>query len=198
MPINIRPRGSSGTAFELRIKHKLLPKAVYRTCSSELQARQVGAQTLAELDRGSIPSRLNASPEPAPTVGKAIRLYLSIAGQAHSTELLLETLENVIGEVPLAHVNWSWTEAWLKRMKIEDCLAPGTIRKRKGALSRVLHWVTKVHPLWLANNPLQDLPKGYSSYDRHSRSLLADRGVDVPRDVAREQRIDPSDEEKTS
>ncbi len=37
-------------------------------------------------------------------------------------------------------------------MKLK-AFAPGTIRKKKSALSRVLAWVTATRPLWLSSNP---------------------------------------------
>jgi hypothetical protein len=61
-------------------------------------------------------------------------------------------------------------------MKLEYHSAPGTIRKKKGALSRVLHWVTMTHPMCLSMNPLALLPKRYSGYDRHSRDVLKGAG----------------------
>jgi integrase len=56
-----------------------------------------------------------------------------------------------IGTTPLADINYDWTEQWISALKREKHLAPGTIRKKKGALSRVLDWAARAHPLWLGD-----------------------------------------------
>jgi hypothetical protein len=79
-------------------------------------------------------------------------------------------------------------------MKLEHHSAPGKIRKKKGALSRVLHWVTTPHPMCLSMNRLSLLPKRYSGYDRSSRDVLKGKGVAVPVDRERNRRIDRDEE----
>lgn len=54
-----------------------------------------------------------------------------------STQGLLDTLCDEIGRQALAEITYEWIEAWIRAMKLERRLAPGTMRKRKGALSRV-------------------------------------------------------------
>jgi integrase len=75
-------------------------------------------------------------------------------------------------------------------------LAAGTIRKKKGALSRVLDWVVNAHPLWLAMNPLHVLPHGYSGYDEYTRQVLAEQGHEIPGDIERNRRVDPDQERR--
>lgn len=106
-----------------------------------------------------------------------------------STEGLLDTLGAEIGTTPLADINYDWTEQWISALKREKHLAPGTIRKKKGALSRVLDWVARAHPLWLSANPLHYLPHGYSGYDANSRAVLAQDGIDTAGDCERNRRI---------
>jgi len=72
MPINIRPRGKRGTAFELRITPRLLPKPIFRTCSSQEEAGQVGALAIRSLDLGVVPDWLIRPREKAPTISNAI------------------------------------------------------------------------------------------------------------------------------
>lgn len=113
----------------------------------------------------------------------AYRTFDHEADARRAGELALAALER--GEVP----------PWLQRsMKVDRQLAPGTIRKRKGALSRVLDWFVKAHPLHLSTNPLDKLPRGYSGYDEHTCELLAEEGIDTPEDVERNRRIDPEEE----
>jgi integrase len=109
---------------------------------------------------------------------------------------LLDTLFHEIGAKALADIDYEWAEAWVSAMKREKHSAPGTIRKKKAALSRVLDWVTRAHPLWLSTNPLDHLPHGYSGYDENSRAALAREGVEVPEDNERNRRIDAAEESR--
>lgn len=196
MPIFIRPR-RSGKAFELRVKHPGLPKPVYRTFDREADARRAGELALVALDRGQVPPWLQCAEEqPFGTVAAVIRAYRSTSAVPASTRDLLDTLIRDIGAHPLAEVDYSWAEAWIRAMKAERRLAPGTIRKRKGALSRVLAWFVTAHPLHLSADPLDKLPHGYSGYDEHTCELLAEQGIDTPGDVERNRRIDPEEERR--
>lgn len=49
----------------------------------------------------------------------------------------MDTLCDAIGSQVLTDITYDWVEAWIRAMKLERRLAPGTIRKKKGALSRV-------------------------------------------------------------
>jgi hypothetical protein len=80
------------------------------------------------------------------------------------------------------------------KRRTDNPLAPGTIRKKKGALSRVLDRVLRAHPLWLDANPLHYLPHGYSGYDAYTREFLEASGTPVPEDTERDRRIDRSEE----
>ncbi len=196
MPILVRPR-RGGKAFELRVTHPRLPKPTYRTFDHEADARRAGELALAALERGEVPPWLKRSDATVfGTVAAVIRAYRSASAVPDSTRDLLDTIVEDIGTRPLAEIDYSWAEAWIKAMKIDRQLAPGTIRKRKGALSRVLDWFVNAHPLHLSTNPLDKLPRGYSGYDEHTCELLAEQGIDTPEDVERNRRIDPEEERR--
>ena len=150
---------------------------------------------MAALDRGEMPSWLERSERRAlVTVSQAIVAYRGIRAVPPSTRLLLDTLINDVGSRPLVDVNYAWAEAWIRAMKLERQLAPGTIRKRKGGLSDVFEWVVRAHPTCLGANPLDQLPHGYSGYDEYTRQALGEQGVDIPGDVERNRRIDSGEE----
>src|SRR5581483_2809297 len=196
MPIFVRPR-RGGKAFELRVTHPKLPKPVYRSFDRETDARRAGELALAALDRGESPPWLQRSDgQVFGTVAAVIHAYRSASAVPESTRDLLDTIVEDIGARPLAEINYFWAEAWIKAMKVDRQLAPGTIRKRKGALSRVLDWFVNAHPLHLSTNPLDKLPRGYSGYDEHTCELLADQGFDTPEDIERNRRIDPDEEQR--
>jgi integrase len=193
---SVRTR-NGGKSYALRVKHAQLPKITYLTLDSEEEARRVGELAEAALNRGEMPSWLQGTREsPYSTIEDVIHAYLRAGKVADSTADVLDTLVKDVGACPLAGLNYDWADAWIRRMKQEAQLKPGTIRKRKGALSRVLDWFGNAHPLHLAKNPLQSLPHGYSGYDAESIDVLRAQGVDTPKDLERNRRIDPDEEER--
>jgi hypothetical protein len=149
MPFFVRSR-NNGKTFELRIKHGPLPKPVYHTFDVREDAQRAGQRAIAALDRGEIPSWLERTERGALiTISQAIVAYRGIRAVPPSSQLLLDTLMNDIGARPLAGVNYEWAEDWIRSMKLEKQLAPGTIRKRRGALSDVFDWVVRAHPMCL-------------------------------------------------
>jgi integrase len=187
--IFVRAR-SSAKSFELRVKHPLLAKPVYRTFNSREDAERAGRAALEELGRNVVPSWLQPDDRPRiGTIAQAIRQYINVAVPPRSTELLLETIARDIGATALSSVDFAWAEQWIRQMKLTRHSTPGTIRKKKGALSAVLDWVCEKHPQSLASNPLRRLPHGYSSYNRRLKAELAAMGEDVPLDEERDRRI---------
>jgi integrase len=195
MPYFIRTR-NGGKSFELRIKHRLLKSPFYGTFSTREEAERVAVRGLTALEQGEVPVWMQR-PERREviTIAKAIHAYRAIRAVPPSTRNLLDTIIQEIGPQPLSAVTYEWAEAWIKAMKLK-ALAPGTIRKKKSALSRVFAWVVRAHPLWLSANPLADLPHGYSGYDEFTRAELAAQGIDIPEDVERYRRIDPEEERR--
>jgi integrase len=196
MPFFVRAR-SNGKTFELRVKHGRLPKPLYRNFDLREDAERAGQRAIAALDRGETPSWLERTERRAlVTVSQAIVAYRGISAVPPSTQLLLDTLMNDVGTRPLTGVNYEWAEAWIRTMKLEKKLAPGTIRKRKGGLLDVFDWVVRAHPVCLGANPLDQLPHGYSGYDEYTRQALAGQGIDIPGDVERNRRIDLGEESR--
>jgi integrase len=192
--IFVRAR-SNARSFELRVKHPLLGKPVYRTFDSREDAERAGRAALEELGRNVVPSWLQPDDRPQlRTVGQAIHQYRRVASPPRSTELLLDTIARDIGTTALSTVDFAWAEQWIRQMKVTRLSTPGTIRKKKGALSAVLDWVREKHPQCLASNPLRRLPHGYSAYNRRLKAELAAMDKDVPFDEERDRRIGAQEE----
>ena len=91
-----------------------------------------------------------------------------------------------LGDENFLKIDYYWVERWILSMKREDNLAPGSIRKHVGSLSRLF--------LWAANkgimneNPIPRLPRGYASYTEEDE-MFAEKKVDRTRD----ERILPED-----
>src|ERR1700730_4949882 len=196
MPFVVRSR-SEGRTYELRVKHSRLPKPVYHTFDVHEDAQRAGLQALAALDRGETPPWLQRPERRALiTITQAILAYRAIRAVPPSTQRLLDTLITDVGSRTLTDVDYTWAEAWIRALKLEKRLAPGSIRKRKGALSNVFDWIVRAHPTCLGSNPLDQLPHGYSGYDEYTRQALAEQGADIPGDVERNRRVDPAEERR--
>jgi integrase len=196
MPILVRERTEG--KHELRVTHALLAKPFYKTFDNPDEAERTGKRAIGELEKGKVPAWLvREKREGGTTVAEAIHSYGNIRAIPFSSEKLYETLSKEIGSTQLAELDYPWVERWITSLKRrEGALAPGTIRKKKGALSRVLDWVLRAHPLWLDTNPLHALPHGYSGYDAYTREFLEAKGWPVPEDEERDRRIDRSEESR--
>lgn len=194
----VRARGAK---FELRIKHRLLPKPYTATFDTEGEARDYGNQLEAMLAQGIIPREAVARPNRPGTltVGRLIREYLDAVVVSALDRDLLDVLTTMIGAKSLDTVlQYKWVEDWIRSLKVERNLAPGSIRKRVGALARMIDWHLKREaedgrqPL---ANPLRLLPKNYSTYNERERKLLAgDKKKVVKTDIERDRRLHDGEE----
>ena len=198
----VRRRGGK---FELRVKNRLLPRGIHTaTFEDETEAANYGHQLEALLAQGLVPQDLMAerSRGPVPTLARIIGEYLKSPGVS---ALDIEILNFLRGQKTFAstrstEVTYPWVEAWVSALKLQHNLAPGTIRKRVGAVARMLDWhlrrTTPPGGQQLAN-PLRLLPRGYATYNDHERKLLAgveDKAVRV--DVERQRRLLPGEEDR--
>ncbi|MCW7541472.1 site-specific integrase [Aquabacterium sp. A7-Y] len=200
----VRARGSK---FELRVKSKMLPRGIFTaTFETEVAARNYGEQLEALLSQGLVPQDLMAERSRAsvPTLGKLIREYLNTQPASNLDAEVLELLFSQIGGVRSSDISYPWAETWVRALKLQHNLAPGTIRKRVGALARLLDWWLKRtaeaggQPL---ANPLRLLPKNYSTYNDHERKQLAatedkegEKAKKAKEDVQRDRRLTPQEE----
>ncbi len=190
MSVSVQARGDK---HQLRVKHRLLPKPFFATFGTDAEARSYGDQLHALLERGVVPAELLA-PEPKgddPLLVEVIRQYTKAAPLTESDDLLLGVMLGEIVGVRVSQVTYAWADGYVRRLKARK-LAPGTIRKRVGALARVLDWrirmctPTGAQPL---ANALRLLPVGYSAYSRAEAVEIEAAGDEVPRDVHRDRRL---------
>jgi integrase len=198
MSHHVRPRGHK---FELRVKHALLPRPFYATFGSRVEGENYGAQLDAMLDRGVLPVELQASaadPAPDRPVMAVVRAYL--AGAPHLTpsdDKLLASMLGELAEVRLSGITYRWACDWVRALKVDQQLAPGTIRKRVGALARVMDWHLATHAAADAVapvNPLRLLARGYSQYTAAERQALARQDKTARQDERRDRRLLPAEE----
>jgi integrase len=186
-----------GSAWQLRVRHRLLPRVFYHSFDTEIEARNYGEQLESLLARGIVPAELLARPatQDDPLLTQVLSAYSAVPSVSPSDDALLGVMmrdKPVIG-LRLSGVTYRWAEsyvAWLKSAEIN--LAPGSIRKRIGAMGRALDWrirSTTGDGATPMANVLRLLPRGYSTYSK------VDTGT-PRRDVQRDRRLSPEEGER--
>jgi integrase len=195
MSVSVQPRGAR---FQLRVRHALLPKPFFSTFDSQAEARQYGEQLVALLAKGIVPQELLADAPRGddPLLAEVVRGYTKGAPLTDSDDALLTVMLGELVGVRVSGVTFSWADGYVRKLKARH-LAPSTIRKRVGALGRVLDWhirmTTPAGQVPLAN-ALRLLPKGYSAYTRAEAEALQAADKLVPRDTERDRRLLPAEE----
>lgn len=178
----------------------MLPKAFFATFDEEEGARNYGEQLVALLNRGIVPVELT-TPAPNgndPLVVELIREYTKLAPITASDDAILTTLMGDIVGLRYNAVSFQWAESYVYKLKTVRNLAPGSIRKRVGALARVIDWHTRRVTSAGATpraNVLRLLPSGYSAYSRAEGEVVVAAKKVVKRDIARDRRITADEEQ---
>lgn len=194
----IRER-KNGTV-ELRIKHRLLAKPFYATFDDETSARNYGSQLEAMLKAGIVPAELASQPRGSSITFAALaRIYESTMSLPASDVALLRVLKAELGSLRVDKImlTYSWAESWVRSLKLDSHLAPGSIRHRVGALARVLDWhIHRSTPdgILPISNPLRLLPRRYSTYSDHERRVLEQDGREAKKDIERDRRLHDDEE----
>lgn len=187
-------RSTPAGNFELCIRHKLLPRRVYLTFPTEEAARTYGKQVDSLLRAGVVPAGLV---EEQPNAGERLSIIVQAwinSGKAAPTEVdVLVLLRDEVGGLRLPELTFKWAEAWVRSMKVDKTYAPGTIRKRIGALSRCLDGYLRSHPDVQLGNPLRLLPRGAAAYNAKDAEEVRALGKDPRVDEVRDRRLAPGE-----
>lgn len=184
--------------------HRLLLKPYFSTFDGEDSGRaalEYGQQLQALLDSGVVPAELIARVPKTTTDLMLTAVMLDYLKDSPSLtdsddDLLPSMLTELVG-LRVSGLTYAWATTYVAMLKKKE-LAPGTIRKRIGALGRVVDWhFAMVTPAGKSRpvNPLRLLPRGYSIYTgAEGRSLLKDDRP-IPVDKIRDRRLGPGDAE---
>lgn len=175
----ITQRGQRG---QIRVKHRLLPKPFFDTFATEAEARAYAQQFESMLDRGIVPMELLDQEKRGsdPLLSRVLEAYMDSGAAAPTDMPTMALLREKVGAHRLSAVSASWADNWVADMKTgERPLAPGTIRKRVGALARAIdaHWRANLKGA-PPGNPLRYMPRGYSQYDASAPGARADESRD--------------------
>lgn len=190
-----------GQRFQLRLRHKLLPKPFFATFDDEVEARNYGQHLHALLDEGIVPEELLADKARGddPLVVEVVRGYMKGAPVTDSDDALLGVMLPELVGLRVSGCTYLWADGYVRRLKTERHITPGSIRKRIGVLGRVFDWHLRrvsaagQHP---PANPFRLLPRGYSLYTADDAEALAKKDLKVKRDVKRDRRLTAAEEQR--
>jgi len=109
----------------------------------------------------------------------------------------LALLETELADKRTTDVTARWADQWVRDLKLERNLSPGSIRKRVGSLARVLDWwirTTLKDGDTAPANPLRMMPRSYSQYAANETAALKSKGLAPKHDVQRNRRLAPGEE----
>lgn len=187
-------RRTPSGSWELTIRSRLLPRPRYLTFDTEEAALRYGQQADALLAAGVVPAALITEPvRRLATVAEVIRGWRAEGTLSALDDEVLPRVAADVGATRLDQLTFAWVDAWVKRLKRVDNLAPGSVRKRVGALLRALDWWLRSHPEIAVQNPLRLLPRGYAAYTSADARELATGRV-AKADGQRDRRLTAAEE----
>lgn len=180
--------------WEATLRHPELPKGrKYFTFDTEVDARNYARQWDLLVKAGKPPPAvLMEKPKNEATLGVVLRAKANADETAPSDQDTIRLLIAEVGTVKFSAVTYAWAENWVRDLKVKQNLAPSSIRKRVGTLSRAIDSYLRRMPDIALSNPLSLLPKRYSTYSDRDVVL----GAMPKTDASRERRLLPGEEER--
>jgi len=179
-----------GGRYQVRVVHRLLPRPYFNTFDTRDAAVTCGDELEAMLALGQVPPQLLERPAldrgDRTQVADMLDTYSSKSTPSAADIDTMKVLRVEMAGVRVSRLTYSWVEEYVRNHKVVTNLAPGTIRKRVGAMARVLDWHHRSTTGKAQSNPFRLLPKGYSSY---SDKEAATAPAGARRDVARDRRL---------
>lgn len=195
-----KARQKDSGRWEIGLRHPALPGGRrYFTFDTEAQATAYGEQWRAMKQAGIDPpvEMLQPTTVAGKSLGYVVRQWANSGLAAPSQQVTLGSLIAEVGDVRLADATYSWLAGYVRGLKTRQRnLAPGSIRHRVQALGRAIDEHMRHNPTLVMVNPVRLLPKGYSSYSDIDARLAQAGGSTIKRDVARERRLHPGEQER--
>lgn len=182
--------------WEVTVRHPQLPKGrKFFTFGNEADARAYATQWDLMVKAGlPLPAQLMSLPATDGTLGLVLRARANAGDVAASDQATLGLLLTEVGAVRFAAVTYAWAESWVSSLKTARHLAPSSVRKRVGTLSRAIDDYLRAMPDVALANPLKLLPKRYSAYSEREAALVRAQGLAPKVDVERDRRLDAGEE----
>lgn len=183
--------------WEVTIRHPQLPRGrKFFTFGTEEAARTYGEQWDLLVKAGlPIPQQLLVQTRAETgSLALVLRARANAPETAASEQATLGLLMKEVGQVKLDAVTYTWAENWITQLKTRSNLAPSSIRKRVGALSRAIDGYLRMVPDAVLANPLHLLPKRYSIYTERDAALVRAAGREPKTDIERDRRLESGEE----
>ncbi|MGZ9712991.1 tyrosine-type recombinase/integrase [Glaciimonas sp. GNP009] len=178
-------RRASGT-WEFIVRNKLLPRTISLSFVDEAEGDAYVAELEANIRAGNVPLK-HQRPRMV-TIAGAVEQYEIDNAVPISDSLILAVIVKRRGRDRLGDVTYDYGVTWVAKMKREENLKPSTIRHYVGALARCLDWV--VNRKQLAENPIRQLPKSYSTYSETDKNFAKAKNPNARfHDESRDRRL---------
>lgn len=179
--------------WQITITNKLLlPKGrAWFTFDTEQEAKTYGSQVEKWLAAGLVPEELKVKEDHdrSGLLGPVIREWCNSGDPSAADLEILGRLFVEVGGAKFREFDYPWCERWVRKLKLETNLSPGSIRKRVQALKRAIDWHLRRQPTAMVGNPLHLLPKGYSTYNERDSSQAIAMGGEAKTDIERDRRL---------
>jgi integrase len=199
MGMNVQERSSR---FQLRVTPPLLPRPFFHTFDLRDDAEAYGMRLLSVLASGKVPAEVMAelsSPKRTndPLVCEVLDAYRAQQESASRTDHdLVSYVRPLFDGVRMSRVTYDFAVEFAKTLRVNRRLAPASVRSRVGLLGRVWNWhLAKSGQLNIAN-PWKLMPAGYSVATTEEQKVFKAKGKEVKRDIRRERRLEPGEEER--
>lgn len=135
-----RPRQKKSGNWEIGLRHPKLPGGRrYFTFDTEAEAAAYGEQwKLIKLAGQDPPAELLRPAALGKNLGFILRAWANSGLAAPSQHTVLNSLVSEVGAVQLEAAGYAWLQAYVRRLKVENNLAPNSIRHRVQALGRAV------------------------------------------------------------
>lgn len=186
---------------QLRIIHKLLPRAFFHTFDSRLEAESYGNLLKASLARGEVPREvLEKLTDSKRTDDLMVLELLQKYREENSSISDTDTkdsgyVEKEFGAERLSDVDYDFAEKFARRLRLRP-MTPSTIRSRVGLLGRVWEWHYAKTSEKSVAIPWRLLPPGYSVANEKEQKEILESGKQIKRDQHRERRLNPGEEDR--
>lgn len=199
----VRPHGKK---FQARIIDKRLPKGKhFKTFQREADAEHYEKEVIASLNRGVVPAFILDEGVPANAgqtyVKSGMLSDLVTAYREHNASIsatdrdLCQILMHYITKTKIQDVTYPWLESFAKFLRVDENLAPNSIRGRVGCLGRAWRWYHAANEID-APDPWGKLPEGYSivTSKKEIEQILANGG-EIKDGAPRNRRLAPGEYE---
>ena len=191
-----KPKLAASGRWEIGLRHPSLPSGrKYFLFDTEQEAIDYEAVWRKRKLAGIEPPAELLKPAAASVIlAQIIRAWENSGLAAPTQKSALGSLMVEVGPVKLEDATYAWLAAYVQRLKVENNIAPGTVRHRIQGLGRCIDEYLRNNPKVVFSNPVRLLPKGYSTYSAVDKKLVLAVGGKAKTDVSRDRRLHKGEE----